>query len=106
VTPGHVEHADLRCDVCDRVTEHELHYAGRLLESVRCTRCGHRFEVTPRALVPAYLHDLEQRVVSKPRRMLRRTRQDPFGYLRGLPRSVLRQPGKLLAEVRSLFDRS
>jgi predicted Zn finger-like uncharacterized protein len=106
VTLGNVEHADLQCEVCNRVTEHELHYAGRLLESVRCTSCGHRFEVTPRALVPAYLQDLEQRVVSKPRRMIRRTRQDPVGYLRGIPRAVLRQPGKLLGELRSLFDRS
>jgi hypothetical protein len=107
VTPGNVEHADLQCEVCELVTEHELHYAGRLLESVRCMRCGHRFEVTPRALVPAYLLDLEQRVVSKPRRMLRRTRQDPAAYLRSLPRSVMmRKPVKLLGEIRSLFDRS
>jgi predicted Zn finger-like uncharacterized protein len=101
-----IEHADLLCERCDRVTEHELHYAGRLLESVRCTRCGHRFEMTSRALVPAYLHDLEKRMVSKPRRMLRRTRQDPAGYLRGLPRSVMRQPAKMVKEIRSLFDRS
>ena len=60
-----IEHADLLCERCDRVTEHELHYAGRLLESVRCTRCGHQLSMTHRALVPAYLHDLEQRVAQQ-----------------------------------------
>ena len=30
-----VEYADLGCERCEVVTEHELHYAGRLLESVR-----------------------------------------------------------------------
>jgi len=62
-----VEFAELRCERCDLVTEHELHYAGRLLESVRCTRCGHQIAMTQRALVPAYLHDLEQVVRSQRR---------------------------------------
>ena len=30
------ELAELHCETCDRVTEHELRYTGRLLDSVRC----------------------------------------------------------------------
>ena len=100
-----VEHADLLCDSCQRVTEHELHYAGRLLESARCSRCGTHMEVTHRALLPAYVQDLEQRVVSKPRRMWRRATRDPVGYARSLPRAVLRQPAKFLREFWALIRR-
>ena len=100
-----VETAELRCEACDRVTDHELHYAGRLLESVRCTRCGSHLELSPRALLPAYVHDLEHRLASKPRRMLHRAAKDPAGYLRQLPRAVLRQPTKFLSEFRSLLRR-
>lgn len=98
-----VSDADLHCEVCGQVTEHEFHYAGRLLESVRCTRCGTHFEVSHRALIPAYATDLEQRLVSKPRRMARRVARDPAGFLRQLPAAVLRQPGKFLRELRSLL---
>jgi hypothetical protein len=100
-----VEFADLRCERCDLVTEHELHYAGRLLESVRCTGCGHELAMTQRALVPAYLHDLEQRVASKPQRLYHRALRDPRGFLMTLPRAVLRQPRKFLREFRSLLRR-
>jgi hypothetical protein len=100
-----VEHADLTCETCDAVTEHELHYSGRLLESTRCTVCGTRMEVSPRSMVPAYLRDLEQRVVSKPRRMMRRAARDPVGYARSLPRAVGRQPGKFWREFWSALGR-
>jgi len=100
-----VEFAELRCERCDLVTEHELHYAGRLLESVRCTRCGHQIAMTQRALVPAYLHDLEQRVASKPQRLYHRALRDPRGFFTTLPRAVLRQPGKLARELWSLVRR-
>ena len=100
-----VEHAELHCESCDLDTEHELHYAGRLLESTRCTRCGSHLEVSQRALWPAYAHDLEQRIVSKPRRMWRRARRDPWGYLTSLPGAVLRQPGKFWRELRELLRR-
>ena len=100
-----VEHADLLCDSCQRVTEHELHYVGRLLESARCSRCGTHMEVTHRALLPAYVQDLEQRVVSKPRRMWRRVTRDPLGYARSLPAAVLRQPVKFLREFWAVLRR-
>ncbi len=100
-----VEHAELHCEVCDLDTMHELHYAGRLLESTRCTRCDTHLELSQRALLPAYAHDLEQRIVSKPWRMLRRARRDPWGYLTSLPWAVLRQPGKFLGEFREVLRR-
>lgn len=99
------EYAELRCEVCGRVTDHELHYAGRLLESVRCTVCGTQLGLRQRALLPAYVHDLEHRVVSKPGRMLRRVAHDPLGYTVRLPAAVLRQPGKFLREFWSLVRR-
>lgn len=100
-----VEFSDLTCERCDRVTEHELHYAGRLLESVRCPRCGHRVILSHQALLPAYLHDLEHRLVSKPQRMYRRAARDPRGFLAGLPRAVARQPLKFARELWALVRR-
>ena len=94
-----VEWADLACETCGEIREHELHYAGRLLESTRCTVCGTEVEVTPRAMVPAYLRDLEQRVVSKPGRMLRRAARDPVGFARYLPGAIARQPAKFAREL-------
>ena len=100
-----VEQADLDCEVCNRVTDHELHYTGRLLDSVRCTRCGTHVELSTRALLPAYALDLEHRLASKPRRVLRRVSRDPVGYLWQLPAAVLRQPVKFLREFRDLLRR-
>jgi hypothetical protein len=98
-------HADLACETCGQVTDHELRYAGRLLEWTRCSVCGTQVEVTPRVMLPAYARDLEQRLASKPRRMLRRWRDDPVGYTKGLPASILRQPLKLAREVWGLVRR-
>jgi hypothetical protein len=99
------EYADLACETCGTVTDHELRYAGRLLEWTRCTVCGTQVEVTPRAMLPAYARDLEQRVTSKPGRMLRRWSRDPVGYLVRLPWAVARQPVKLAREVWGVLRR-
>lgn len=98
-----IELAELHCETCDQVTDHELHYTGRLLESARCTVCGTHLDVPARDMLPSYLADLEQRIVSKPRRMVRRAGQDPRGFLRALPRGIARQPAKIVAELRSIF---
>ncbi len=100
-----VEYAELHCETCEQVTDHELHYAGRLLESVRCTRCGSHLELSQRALLPAYARDLESRIVSKPGRMLRRAARDPLGFARQLPGAILRQPKKFVREFWSLIRR-
>ncbi len=99
------ELAELHCETCDRVTEHELRYTGRLLDSVRCTVCGAHLDVPARDMFPSYLADLEQRVASKPGRMLRRAAKDPAAFVRQLPGAVARQPGKILGELRSMFRR-
>lgn len=98
-----VEIADLQCETCDQVTEHELLYTGRLLDSVRCTVCGAHLDVPPRDMLPSYLADLEHRVASKPLRMMRRLGKDPVGYARRLPGAIARQPAKFLDELRSIF---
>lgn len=100
-----IEHAELHCEACDQVTDHELHYAGRLLESVRCTRCGSHLELSQRALLPAYARDLEGRIVSKPGRLLRRAARDPVGFAWELPAAALRQPKKFIKEFWSLVRR-
>jgi DNA-directed RNA polymerase subunit RPC12/RpoP len=98
-----VEHADLRCESCGEVADHELRYAGRLLESTRCSNCGHHILLDQRSLVPAYVRDLEQRLVSKPGRMLRRAARDPLGYARQLPGRDPPQPAKFWREFRELL---
>lgn len=100
-----IEHADLACERCQQVTLHELHYAGRILEATRCGRCGNHLEMSTSALLPAYVHDLEQRVSSKPRRMWDRAHRDRGAYLRGLPLAILRQPIKFVREFWSLVRR-
>ncbi len=99
------ECAELRCESCGRVTDHELRYAGRLLESIRCTRCGAQIEISPRAMVPAYVADLEQRLTSKPGRIFRRAAKDPVGFALYLPRAVLRQPAKFVKEFWNVVRR-
>jgi hypothetical protein len=100
-----VEHAELLCTSCGETAEHELRYAGRLLESTRCLNCGHVVELEQRALLPAYLHDLEQRVVSKPGRMLKRASTDRSSFLRGLPAAIARQPVKIARELWTVIKR-
>jgi hypothetical protein len=100
-----VEHAEFPCTACGQTAEHELRYAGRLLESTHCLNCGHVVELEQRVLLPAYLHDLEQRVVSKPRRMLRRASVDGAAFVKGLPRAVLRQPIKMARELWTVIKR-
>jgi hypothetical protein len=99
VTPVDLEYAELTCAACGRTCEHELRHVGRLLHTTTCTACGHVVEVTPRSLLPAYLHDLERRVASKPVRLARRARRDPGKFLRELPVALLRQPRKLTGEL-------
>jgi hypothetical protein len=99
------QHAELRCESCRRVTDHELRYAGRLLDSVRCTVCGRQVELSQRALLPAYVQDLEQRLASKPRRMLHRASKDPVAFALYLPRAIARQPVKFLREFWELVRR-
>lgn len=98
-----IEIAELTCSSCGRTADHELHYSGRLLHSTRCTACGHVVVVESRDLLPAYLRDLEQRVLSKPSRLVRRATREPRTFLFSLPAAVMRQPIKIAREVWSVF---
>ena len=98
-----VERVELTCAACGRACDHEVRHVGRLIRTTTCTACGHVVEVTHRSLLPAYLHDLEQRVASKPVRLARRARRDPRRFVRDLPAAMLRQPVKFTEELWSLI---
>jgi len=95
----------LTCSVCGLEAEHELRYTGRLLHSTVCQACGHIVRHEQRDLQSAYLRDLEHRLVSKPTRLARAAVRDPVGFVRGLPRALLRQPLKLAADLWTLVRR-
>lgn len=99
------EHAVLTCSSCGVEADHELRYTGRLLHSTTCTVCGHEVRHEQRELYMAYLRDLEQRLASKPLRLIRAARREPRRFIVGLPRAVLRQPGKIAAEIWTLWRR-
>lgn len=96
--------ATLTCGNCGREGPHELDYAGRILASTQCRACGYTIRHPRDDLGPAYRHDLEQRVVTKPIRMLRRLRRHPVRFMLGLPVAVATKPKKLIEEVRPLVD--
>ena len=98
-----VELAELHCERCDLVTDHELHYTGRLLESVRCTRCGTHLEVPPRGAAAGVLArpgaaDRQQAAAD-----VAPGGAGPAGLPAQLPRAVVRQPAKLVGELRAIF---
>ena len=93
----------LHCHECHQVAEHELTYAGRILASSRCTACGHQVRHEEQDLRTEYLHDLEQRLLTKPGRLVRRAARHPVRFAVSLPAAVLRQPGKLLTEIRTVL---
>jgi len=99
------EHAEFPCSACGLTAEHELGYAGRLLEHTRCLNCGHVVELEQRVLLPAYLVDLERRVASKPSRMWQRVHSDGARFLIGLPMAIARQPVKFAREFWTLVKR-
>ena len=90
-----VELADLHCETCDRVTEHELHYSGRLLESMRCTRLRH----PPRRPHARHAAGVPRRTSSSGWSASRAGwcggSPDPGGYARQLPRAIARQPAEV-----------
>ena len=93
----------LRCQRCAAETRHEMRYAGRLLVSSRCTACG--FEVNT-ADLHRYMEDLIHRVVTKPRRMIRRLRRDPGTFIRTLPGATAAKPLKLAKELAAILQAS
>ena len=90
----------LTCNNCGLEAVHELDYAGRILVRSVCTNCGYVTRRRDDDLWDAYLHDIEQRVASKPFRMWRRFRRHPLEYGLGLPASVLAKPLRICRELR------
>lgn len=94
----------LACGICMRETEHEVHYAGRILAHAKCTACGTVFRQTPGELRKNYVKDLEHRVATKPWRLVARILRDPGYLFTGLPKALRRQPRKFLDEAKELRD--
>jgi len=98
------ESAYLQCESCAVFAIHTVSYAGRLLVSTRCTACGAVVAGDAAEARARYMRDLEHRLQSKPRRMLRRAVDDPKGFVATLPAKVAAQPGKLAREWRTLLS--
>lgn len=94
----------LVCTQCNCAEVHQFRYAGRLLSSCQCTRCGYRISKSATGLRRAYLRDATHRIITKPARMWRRTTRDPHYYVLGLPGSFFAKPARLKAEWRALRD--
>jgi C4-type Zn-finger protein len=95
----------LGCSQCHGEHLHEVTYAGRLLASTVCSNCGHRIAKDLAGLRRAYLADVEHRVRTKPRRMLRRVIRHPVAFALDLPGALLVKPAKMEAELRVLYGR-
>ncbi|MGW3963579.1 hypothetical protein ACWED2_27440 [Amycolatopsis sp. NPDC005003] len=91
-----IENAALECSRCGTETAHDLAYAGRLLVKITCTRCGKTIERDRRA---EYLADLGQRVATKPKRMVKRFRRHPLGFVGSLPKTLAAKPKDLLTDI-------
>lgn len=98
-----VHRVGLACRQCGDVQMHELRYAGRLLASSRCLNCGAVVMHEEPDLCKAYLKDLEMRVRTKPRRMIKRAARHPATFVAHLPYAVLVKPVKMLEEAKPLF---
>lgn len=100
------EVAYLRCAACGHLAIHTVQYAGRLIVSTACGSCSAVVSRAPAEAWAEYLRDLEHRLQSKPRRVLRRALNDPKGFLTTLPKKVALQPSKLAREWRALVAAS
>ena len=101
----HVHNVVLACSRCHGEHLHEVTYAGRLLASTVCSNCGHRIAKDLAGLRRAYLADVEHRVRTKPRRMLRRVIRHPVAFALDLHGALLVKPAKMEAELRVLYGR-
>ena len=95
----------LGCHHCHGAHLHEVTYAGRLLASTLCSNCGHQIAKDLAGLRRAYIADVEHRVRTKPRRMLRRVIRHPVAFALDLPGALLVKPAKMEAELRVLYGR-
>lgn len=94
----------LSCSNCNRETEHEVHYAGRILAHAKCLACGTVMAQSSNELRKNYIKDLEHRIATKPGRLVRRILSDPKYLFTGIPKAIADQPKKFLDETRELRD--
>jgi hypothetical protein len=87
--------AVLLCAMCNRETEHQVTYAGRLLATAVMRHDTHD-------LRKAYVKDLEHRLATKPWRIVRRLLTDPGYLFTGLPKAIRKQPKKFIEEAKEL----
>lgn len=93
------ETAVLQCSSCGLESEHVVQYAGRVLVFTECTSCRFAWHHNEADLRNAYVHDLGARVVSKPRRWVRRLRRRPLRTVLKLPVAMAAQPVKFIREL-------
>lgn len=88
----------LTCERCRAERLHQVEYVGHLLLATHCAACG--LEIRPRrpSIRREYTQQLEERILTKPRRMLEALKADPRGYVRHLPAAVLTKPCRLGGE--------
>ena len=96
--------AVLACAVCQRETEHTVHYAGRILAHSKCLTCNTVMRQTPSVLRKSYFKDLEHRAKTKPFRLFRKMRLDPSYLKEGFLEGLKRQPSKFIDEAKELRD--
>lgn len=91
-----LQRAVLTCSWCAADTVHEVRYLGRLLAGIRCTGC----DLEIRDADPGrYLKDLQHRLATKPRRMLRRLIRNPGEFVRTQPSAIVTKPLKMAREM-------
>lgn len=95
--------AELHCAHCGQETLHTLVYAGRLLVSTTCQICHTQVKHEPGDLRIQYVKDLENRIVTKPRRLWTRFWRSPVAVFWSFPRKAVEQPRKIWNEVKELF---
>lgn len=98
------QHVVLACSNCNRETEHEVHYAGRILAHAKCLACGTVMSQSTTELRKNYIKDLEHRIATKPSRLVRRILSDPKYLFTGIPKAIVEQPKKFLDETRELRE--
>lgn len=89
----------LFCPECEEETLHEVTYAGKYLQLIRCTACDRSLEVRKDALVGQYLADLYKRISTKPSRISEEMRQDLWKFVLSFPKRAATKPVRILREI-------
>ena len=102
----HVTHAKRRryCLSCQQETDHVLIYLDNYLKAGRCISCGEEFN-NKENLLNIYLHDMVERVLSKPLRVYQKVEHWPpspvkdISAYKGLIKGILSKPPKEFVNI-------